>query len=218
MTGARAGGWRRAAATAVAWILRLLASTWRVRFEGPDPLAEGPDVPRVAAVWHRNILLGAAVYRDRGFVVPISRSRDGDWVSHLVEALGWAVPPRGSSSRGGTAVLRTLVRRVRAGATIAVPCDGPRGPARRSKPGVLALARLAARPVIPVALGARPAHRFRSWDGTLLPAPFARVVCRYGTPPEIPPEASDEDLASLAEELDRRLNALTDAVDGELWA
>lgn len=121
--------------------LRLFGATWRVRIEGPDPLQPGHE-PVVAAFWHRNVLIGAWHYRDREFSAPVSRSRDGDRTVSMLSDLGYRQPPRGSSTRGGTVALRELIRRVKAGTTVSIQPDGPQGPARVSKLGIVSLARL----------------------------------------------------------------------------
>jgi len=188
--------------------LRALARTWRITWRGPDPLAAARRPAEIGAFWHRDVLLIAALFRDRGFGAPVSRSRDGERIAAVLRALGFAPPARGSSSRGGAAALRGLVRSVRGGTTVAVPVDGPRGPAGEPKTGVLALARVAGVPVTPLAAAARPAWGFSSWDRTVLPAPFARVVLRFGPPLPVPAELSEDE----EEALRRRLAAELDAV------
>ena len=199
-----------------ALLLRALARTWRVRFEGPDPLAVQPPSRRLAALWHRNVLVAAGVFRDSGICVPVSRSADGDAVVALMRHLGLGRPPRGSSRRGGVSLLRELVRIVRDGSLVAVMPDGPVGPPRIAKPGVIELARLTGQPIVPVAFSARPCLRFRSWDRMLLPPPFARVVCRYGEPLPVGPRARGPEREGLRAALDAQLDAMTDALDGEL--
>ncbi len=198
----------------VAWALRALGRTWRVHVDGADPLASPGAV--IGATWHRNILIGAAVYRDQGHTVPISRSRDGDLISAVVVRLGWTPPPRGSSSRGAAAVLRETIRRIEEGVSVAVLCDGPRGPARRSKIGAVSAAAATGCRLVPVAFAARPCSRFRSWDGTLLPWPFARVVVHYGDAVEVPRDHADGAHERANAVLEERLNALTDALDARL--
>lgn len=180
--------------------------------EGPDPLARSDPEACLAAVWHCNILIGAGIYRDLGLTVAISRSRDGDLVSNVVERLGWAPPPRGSSSRGAAAVFLELLRTLRTGAIVVMLCDGPRGPARRAKSGTVHLARSSGVPMIPLAFFARPCTRFSSWDGTLLPWPFARVIVRYGEPIAVPSDASDQAVELIRQNLDVELDRLTGAV------
>jgi lysophospholipid acyltransferase (LPLAT)-like uncharacterized protein len=202
---------------AAAGVLRILGATWRIHSEGPDPRLEpGHDAAEVAAFWHRNVLIASYCYRDQRFSVAVSRSRDGGRITALLAALGYRQPPRGSSTRGGAAALRELLNLVRDGTTVSIQPDGPQGPARVSKIGVVTLARLAERPITPVGFSARPCLRFRSWDRTLLPLPFARVVCRYGEALLVPPEADDEEEERLRQELDRRLDRLTDDLDEEL--
>ena len=196
-------------------LLRALGATWRIRTEGPDPLAPGHE-PVVAAFWHRNVLVASYYYRNQGFSVAVSRSRDGDHIASLLSALGYDTPPRGSSTRGGAAALHELVRKVESGTTVSIQPDGPQGPARVSKIGVISLSRLTQRPITPVAFAARPRLRFRSWDGTLLPLPFAKVICRYGEALAVPPAADESEEEERRGDLDRSLNLLTDAVDREL--
>lgn len=198
-----------ALAPLLAGALRLLAATWRLRVEGADPFASHPPAHRLGALWHRNLLVAAGVFRDRGVFVPVSRSADGDLISAAMLRLGLASPPRGSSRRGGVPLLRQLVRLIEAGEVVGILTDGPVGPAEVSKPGVVQLAKLAGEPVLPIALSARPCLRFGSWDRMLLPLPFARVLCLFGEPLAVAADARGPALEALRGELDARLGALT---------
>jgi lysophospholipid acyltransferase (LPLAT)-like uncharacterized protein len=198
-----------------AFLLRALASSWRVTFEGGDPFAPSPPGPRLGAFWHRNVLIATAVFRDRGYTTTVSRSRDGDLITAVLTRLGYRPPSRGSSSQGGVAAARRVTRLLQAGVTAAVVTDGPRGPARRSKPGVVTLARLTGVSITPVAFTAHPCLRFRSWDEMLLPLPFARVTCRLSTPIPVarntPPDADEQ----IAQTLDHTLSQMTDSPDAQ---
>jgi hypothetical protein len=195
-----------------AWALRILGATWRVRVEGRDTTQGGG----LGALWHSSLLLGTHFFRDRGVAMCVSRSLDGDRIAAVLRRLGYAEPPRGSSSDGGTAVLRRLVRLLRSGVTVGMLCDGPRGPARRAKIGVVSLARLTGVPITPVAVSARPRLRLRSWDRTLLPMPFARVVWQFGEPIAVPRDADPEGEERFCRALDRQLAHLTDAAEAGL--
>lgn len=207
----RANAWLRPLARVLALLLRALASTWRIRFEGPDPWLAA-DM-RLGALWHRNLIVAAGVFRDRPLRVTVSRSRDGDLAVATMRHLGFAEPPRGSSRTGAVSLLREASRMVESGSLVVIPVDGPVGPSRRSKRGVLQVAQRAQTPIYTVALSARPRLRFRSWDRMLLPLPFARVVCCYGEPLEVPTTLQRGALETLRTELDARLDALTDAAD-----
>jgi len=199
-----------------ALLLRALGATWRVSVEGVNPLT-APDaapIARLGVFWHRNILTACYFFRDADFGVSVSRSRDGDLVTALLQYLGYAPPTRGSSSRGGGASLRALVREVRAGRTVSVVADGPRGPARCTKAGVVILGQLTQAPIYPVAFSASAAWRAGSWDGTIIPLPFARVVCAFGEPIRVPPDDTDEE--AICAQIDAVLNALTNDLDARL--
>jgi lysophospholipid acyltransferase (LPLAT)-like uncharacterized protein len=210
--------WLRAMlAPLVAWLLRAIASTWRVEIRGAhDPFR--PDAPRplLYGLWHENALLTAGAYRDRGVHVAVSRSRDGGHIVAVLDRLGFGTPSRGSSSRGGSSALRTALRQLGDGGIVALLVDGPRGPAHVAKSGVISAARMAGVPVLPAAFAARPCHRFGSWDRMLLPLPFARVLVHYDEPLPVPRDASDEQIEALRSALDQHLRTRTAELYKEL--
>jgi lysophospholipid acyltransferase (LPLAT)-like uncharacterized protein len=195
---------------ATALLIRLLGRTWRIGISGPDPFA--PGTPFVAAIWHRGLVVAASCWRDRGLAVPVSQSRDGDLVDRVLQRLGFAESPRGSSSRGASALLRAMIRRVREGQVVAMLPDGPRGPAGEAKPGIIALAAATGVPLVPVGIAAAPRLRLGSWDAAILPWPFARVECRYGEPIHVPKRPDEAQVEALRRRLQDELHRL----DGEL--
>jgi len=199
-------GWLAAA------LLRALGATWRVEIVGPDPSRDG--APLVLCAWHRGLLIAAFCWRDRSLAIPVSLSRDGDWIDSVLRRLGFASSARGSSSRGASGLLRELIRRVRAGGPIGMLPDGPRGPAGVAKPGIVALARATGARIVPVGIAAAPTWSFGSWDRALLPRPLARVRCVYGDPLTVPREAGPDVLEAERARLEAELHRL-DAVAAE---
>lgn len=168
----------------LALIVRLWAATWRVRVVHE---AGAEAAPRVLAFWHgQQMPLIAA--RARPSATLVSWSKDGQLQSAVMRGLGLRVV-RGSSSRGGAAGLRAIVRALRSGLDAAFAVDGPRGPLGRAKPGAAEAGRLARTPVVPVGSAAsRVLVLERSWDRFAIPWPFCRVVVVAGSP--IDPEAA----------------------------
>jgi len=117
---------------------------------------------------------------------------------------------RGSSSRGGAVALRTLIRTLRAGDDVAVVPDGPRGPRAQMNPGVVLLAAATGAPLVPLAFGAHPARRMRTWDEFLIPAPFARGAVVFGDPIVV---GRDADLGRAQKELEQALIETTALAD-----
>jgi hypothetical protein len=203
---------RRALGAAAALAIRALGATWRLGVSGSLPVRS----PFVLVAWHRGLVVAAYAHRDRRLWVPLSLSRDGDLAERVLSGLGFARSPRGSSSRGGSALLREMIRRVRAGESGGVLPDGPRGPAFEAKPGVLALGGATGAPLVPVGVAAAPSRGLRSWDRALLPLPFARVRIVYGPPLEIPRSENAAALESWRARLTQELQRVDREAEAQL--
>ena len=112
--------------------------------------------------------------------------------------------------------MRALVRMVNSGTSVSIQTDGPRGPARKSKLGIVALARLSGAPIVPIGFGVTPCLRLRTWDRMLLPLPFARVRFVLAPPIRVPRDADSEAEAAALLDLDRELNRLTAEMDVQM--
>jgi lysophospholipid acyltransferase (LPLAT)-like uncharacterized protein len=87
--------------------------------------------------------------------------------------------------------------------------DAPQGPPFISKMGIIVLAKRTGLPIIPVIWSADRCWRLRSWDRTIIPKPFSKIVFLYA--PElikISPDASRDDCAAYRQKLDTILNRL----------
>jgi lysophospholipid acyltransferase (LPLAT)-like uncharacterized protein len=171
----------------VPWFLRAWFWTLRVTVLHPEIQKTwlGPGRHAIGALWHQNFLFYAWYFRHRGYVVLSSRSRDGEIMVRVMRPLGYQ-HVRGSSSRGGAEAIHELVQRVRMGRTAAIVADGPRGPSRVAKNGVLVAARHTGKPVIPAGAYCCRAKRLRSWDRSALPYPFSRIILSFGEPIQVP--------------------------------
>lgn len=204
--GARLGGWTIRA------VLSLLVATCRVRIAvGAEHLAAVREAgrPTVIALWHDRLfylthfLYRFLVRRRYPLVVLISRSRDGDFGERLGLGLGARVV-RGSTSRGGSAAVRALLREMRRGASAVMVVDGPLGPRHEPKPGAATLARLAGAPLLPMSWSATRTWTLRSWDRMEIPKPFSRIHVAIGASIPVPRDTADLEPASrdLAQALD----------------
>ena len=192
----------------VGMMAALFATTRSVRLGQENYLRfRREGTPVVFVFWHGQILPLVYYHRDEGIVVLVSEHADGEYITRVAERHGFATV-RGSSTRGATKGLKGLIRAARAGRDIAITPDGPRGPAGDFKPGALAVAQTLGLPIVPVAAAASGGWRFNSWDGFLVPKPFARVALGYGEPVFIPRDATREELVTSAAEVGRRLHTL----------
>lgn len=110
----------------------------------------------------------------------ISQSRDGDFISDVVQRIGW-IPVRGSSSRGGKNALEKMIREVLKQSIGGHIVDGPKGPPRVIKPGLISLAQQSGAAICPGFVSYENAWIFNSWDRFMVPKPFSRVLFRTGS-------------------------------------
>lgn len=181
---------------------------WQVVTPGPLPQ------PCILAVWHGR-LLGVLLHQTgSGMVTMASLSTDGALAAGAVAALGCRAV-RGSASRGGSQALRALKRALQAGAPLAgLTVDGPKGPWRKVKPGVVAAARWLGVPIVPASFTASRVRLLASWDRMVVPKVAARVVVGYG-PPLFPGDLP-EDMEAACQKVGEAIDALTFRLDHEL--
>ena len=168
---------------AIAAYLLVLRLTCRVELRGPDPRALGRNY--VLAVWHEFLI---------PVLVCLAPFRRHVWLNHpywymrglhlVLAALGIRLE-LGSSGSGGRAAADRIAARLREGWSSFVNPDGPEGPWRQLKKGVLHLARQGECPIIPVHFQASLCLRGRAWDQKIYPLPFATITATFGAPIEV---------------------------------
>jgi lysophospholipid acyltransferase (LPLAT)-like uncharacterized protein len=190
-------------------LINILGHTLRWRVEGLqhyDAVLTSGRQP-VMTFWHGRILPATFYFRRRGIVVITSENFDGEWIARIIERFGFGTA-RGSTTRGGSAALRQLVKDMRAGRPAGFTIDGPRGPARVAQPGAVWLAKATGNPLLPFHLEASSFWSVRSWDRTQIPKPFSTVALVVGEPLAVPRDASGHDLEAMRGQLERTLWAL----------
>lgn len=174
----------RLAGRALAAYVRLVART--ARFSGPAITQDQV----IFAIWHEsNLAAAVSAYRlreDNRAIVFSTRGLRGIVMNTMLESLGSGVvtlPAEGMATRSEAAsVSRAMARVGQSGWSLVVSCDGPWGPHRVAKPGVLIVARESGLPIQPWAFSVRPTLRLkRRWDRQIVPLPFARMRVEEGT-------------------------------------
>jgi lysophospholipid acyltransferase (LPLAT)-like uncharacterized protein len=184
----------------------ILARSWSLEVVGEEHVRalRQAGIPVLFAVWHAHLLAPLWHRRDEGITLLVSGHRDGRRLAFAAQRWGYEAA-HGSSTRGGADGLRRLVRALRAGGDGAVTPDGPQGPPRAAKDGVLLAASRAAGAIIPIGVRSATAWRARSWDRFQVPAPFSRVRIAYGAP--VPPPRAGEPRDWARERLEAALQA-----------
>ena len=139
-------------AFAGAMFIRMLRATLRIRHVHVANLEKLPQY--IIAFWHEHLLLMLHSRYRKPISVMISRSRDGEMIARVFDWYG-VESARGSATRGGIAALRELIRTAQEGKNIAFTPDGPKGPRRMLKDGVIGAARATGLPIVPIAFAAK---------------------------------------------------------------
>ena len=160
----------------------------------------------IYCLWHETMLLPAHLFAHLGIHVLISQSRDGEYITRVVEGLGFRAV-RGSSTRGAVKAVRELARASTQN-HLAITPDGPRGPRHAFQPGAVFLASRTGLPLVPIGCAFGSAWRASSWDRFVIPKPFSRAACHFGPPLHVP---MDCDAPGLAHFQDLALRAMENA-------
>jgi hypothetical protein len=168
--------------------------------------------PAIYCLWHNRLFLCMEAYLEqtqrrslgKGLAALISASKDGAFLSAILERFQ-VQPVRGSSSRRGSQALLELTSWAERGYDLAITPDGPRGPRYVVQEGVMSLAQLTGLPIVPFAFFAHRKIRLKSWDGFQIPLPFSRCDLSLGKPVHVPREATDAEREEIRKHLEQTL-------------
>lgn len=196
-------------------VVRALSATLRIRHAGREHIDGTPQY--ILTLWHRHLLpgLGRGGWR-RPITVLVSRSKDGELIARVLAWYG-VESARGSSTRGGSAAIREILRVAKSGRNIVFTPDGPKGPPQIAKDGVVYAAQVTGLPILPMSFASPGSKVLRTWDRMILPKPFTRGVFLYGAPITIP---RDGDVEEWRVKVEERLNGMMEEVEErfeELW-
>ncbi len=193
-------------------IIRLLNWSYRYRFPNREVFEKSkinhPQGIHACAFWHQNIIATFLAHLGEHYVIMASASKDGELIANAIKWVGHH-PVRGSSKRGGAQALELMIEKMKKESlSSALTVDGPRGPVRKCKRGVIELARQTGALIQPIHARADRYWTFNSWDKFRLPKPFSTITVVYGEPIEVPSNTGPEDLTHYQEKVETVLNRL----------
>lgn len=199
----------------VAQYIRLVHRTarWQVVGQAIPEAIWAENKPFILSFWHGRLLMMPRAWpRSQPIHMLISQHRDGQLIARTVGHFGIKTAA-GSSTRGGSGALRTMLKALKAGENVGITPDGPRGPRQRATDGVIHIARMSGVPVVPLAYAARRRKLLGTWDRFMVPLPFSGGVFIWGQPLEVPRTAGDAEIEQLRVTLEDRMNTLTAEAD-----
>ncbi len=169
--------------------------------------------PFILTFWHYNVLYASLSGGRLPMVAMVSPSKDGEFIARIMESKG-ITTVRGSRSKGGVGAIKGLLKAVRQGLSPVIIADGSQGPAQVVQGGSIIIAGRAGIPIVPMNWAFSRYKLFSSWDKTLLPLPFARMVWVVGEPLQVPKGLDGEEVEAYRLLLEERLAATYEAA----WA
>lgn len=164
--------------------------------------------------WHGRIFPATYYWRNRGIVVMTSMSRDGEPIAQCIQRFGFGAA-RGSSSAGWLRALAEMAWEIRHGRDAAFTVDGPRGPRYEAQQGPILLARKTGAAIFCFHISMKNRIQLRSWDEFQIPLPFTRAVVLKAPPIWVHPDASEEHLRELHQQMQDTLDDLRHK--GDSW-
>ena len=170
----------------------------------------------VLAFWHGRLLLVPPLKpKHRESSAMVSQHNDGELIALTLGHFNVGTV-RGSSSEGGSRAAISALRLFAKGQHIAITPDGPRGPNRECKMGVVTLAKATKAPIIPMATSAKRHRSLKSWDKMQVALPFTHLVIWYASPVWVPKDAPETDMEAYRLAVDDALNAVTARADAHV--
>ncbi len=161
-----------------AW--HLLIRTCRIRFEGERHPAGRENY--IYSLWHESwFLYFTAFVRSHRHHVLLQHPDAYMKPVHVALRLAGIRSLLGSGGEEGREAARELVHCLKSGCSTAISPDGPHGPRRVLKKGVLHLSLGSGVPILPLRISVDRAIRI-GWDRKAIPLPWSTITVHCGAP------------------------------------
>ena len=174
-----------------------LSNQWKVRGRDNYQSLIKNNEPVIFAVWHGQLLSISFDLAQNHFHAIAGTHKDAELISQIMTSWGWKMH-RGSSKEKGHVAYKAMLQTLkRDKISIAITPDGPTGPARIPKPGVIRAAQSTGAQIIPVGVFSTKKWGFTNWDTFYLEKPFGKIFLQYGEPLQLDPEHDFETCKKL---------------------
>jgi 3-deoxy-D-manno-octulosonic-acid transferase len=203
-------------AIAAAYI-RLAYNTSEVRRDPPDTDAKlFSEHPQIFAMWHGQFGMLPKIKPDRPADVAamVARHGDAELIGAVLKRFGmWLIRGAGAGrrrrDRGGAVAFRGALTALQHGTTVAMTADFAPGPARKAGDGIVMLAKLSGRPIVPCAMATSRFIALKSWSAFTINLPFSKLGIVVGDPVRVPEDADSATLEAARIAVERGLNQAT---------
>ena len=170
----------------------------KIEYAGKENLEKVPN--QIFSLWHENVPLF--------FIAHAKWRKPHIWLTfplwymkpaHILKKfIGIKELAFGASGYEGKAALKQVLGRLKEGWSTFIAPDGPFGPAKEIKDGVLIMSMKTGTPVVPIRFYLTKEYRIPSWDRKRYPALFSKLVVVYGEPIWVTQENFEEARQQIA--------------------
>ena len=216
LSAARKAYLRKFGGRSLAKLIRFVGAT-REKITEPPNILEfvHKDGPCIVACWHGQFMMMSSFHSTQyPTAAMVARHGDAALIGHAVEDFGVELI-RGAGAggrrkdRGGTYALRAAQAALAAGKSIVMTADVPPGPARRAGEGIVKLAMLSGRPIVPAAVASSRYHAFKTWSRMTLNLPFSKLASVAAPHIYAPAHADERQIEMIRRQVEDALNGVT---------
>ena len=174
--------------------------------------------PFIWVHWHGQSLMlpGKWDHNKQKLFALVSRHGDGNFIASLlskykIQLIRGAGNPKklGIKEKGGAMALRSMIKTLKSGSSVALTADQPPGPGKICGLGVISLAKMSGAAIIPVAAATSNRYEFNNWDNFPLNFPFGRGSIVWGNPIKVKSNASSDEMEEIRQFLEDQLNSIS---------
>ena len=168
----------------VSLILKILYSTNKFHIKGKEKIAKlhKKNQSVLVSTWHSNLLSVFYNLRSLDVHALAGTHNDAELISQVALKWGWKMI-RGSSKEDGSIAYKEILKTLKTrGSIVFITPDGPTGPPKIPKPGIIRAAQATSAAIIPTSVFATKRWGFTNWDTFYLEKPFGEIFIHYGDP------------------------------------
>ncbi len=174
-----------------------------------------PKEKCVFAFWHSQQCAVFSCCQITPTCVMVSNSKDGEIVARAAQGVG-LLTARGSATRGGAKASLEMIKKIKEeNASGALMVDGPKGPNKVVKKGIVEIAKITQVPIVP-AVTWSPQKRYlkfeKSWDKFRFPLFGTMLVVLFDNPIYVSENATDEEIEQIRLKIENRLKEMYEDV------
>ena len=196
------------------WLFQIFFYLNKIVINGEEHLLSliNSGKPIMVCVWHGRLLFPSWYIRLKttNLHAIAGRHTDAEIMAQILKKWGYGLI-RGSTRKGGRAVVQKMAEVFNNAGIVSVTNDGPKGPPKIAKAGSTGLAIKYDVNMITITGSATKYWQMKSWDKFMLPKPFGRIDILVAPPLQIdiPPANNEEEIKLLSD----YMNHYQDEVD-----